>query len=135
MKIFNVVIVTLAGIVVAAPAPTPAPAPASEASADTEGRDTGITLDKRARYTVYITQHINWNGIAQNLGLNTGECHSLGNGWPRIVSSFGPSAGVTCTIYDNSRCRGSAYGGIRYPGIANLRTIGWNDRIMSLRCT
>ncbi|KAK0666595.1 hypothetical protein QBC41DRAFT_338941 [Cercophora samala] len=135
-------VAAFAGVTTAAPSPAPAPAvehlafnvPAPSAnSTSLNSRE----LHKRWDFNVYVTEHDNWNGRNEVLWWNRGACFSLGNGWDKIITSFGPQEGITCTIYDQHDCRGSQYWPIRYPGIPNLHNIGnpnWNDRISSWRC-
>ncbi|KAK3985865.1 hypothetical protein QBC44DRAFT_334267 [Cladorrhinum sp. PSN332] len=114
-------ITTGAGMAIAAPAPGPTEVDQSN-------------LDKRATYRVYVAEHWDFQGRTELLEGPAGECRTLGNGWPNVISSFGPDPGFTCTIYDDNGCFGANYGGIRYPGYNALSTIGWNDRINSFRC-
>ncbi|KAM7194409.1 hypothetical protein V8F20_007935 [Naviculisporaceae sp. PSN 640] len=127
MKI-SVTLVTFAALVGFGVA-VPAPAPAAHL------RPSRL-LDKRAPYNVYIGEHANWStsGRTELLTMNTAACHTLGNGWPGIITAFGPDSGVTCTIYDRPGCTGSQFWPIRNPGYANLASIGWNDRIRSFVC-
>ncbi|KAM7213088.1 hypothetical protein V8F06_011511 [Rhypophila decipiens] len=123
-----ITIAALAGLVAAVPAPAPAASP--------EVIEGSVEITKRAPYNIYIGEHANWStsGRTELLSLNTGACHTLGNGWPAIITAFGPDPGVTCTIYDRPQCQGSQFWPIRNPGYANLNAIGWNDRIRSFNC-
>ncbi|KAI4107796.1 MAG: hypothetical protein LQ339_002406 [Xanthoria mediterranea] len=51
-----------------------------------------------------------------------------------VVSAFGPSSGQTCTIYRDTNCRGDSRGGIKYPGISDLRALNFNDVLSSYAC-
>ncbi|KAK3985868.1 hypothetical protein QBC44DRAFT_298238 [Cladorrhinum sp. PSN332] len=125
-----VALTTLLGFAVAAPAPEASPNP----SPDEDAAANFAALAKRAPYNVFITEHANWAGRNELLSLNTASCHTLGNGWPAIITSFGPDAGVTCTLFDRAGCTGSQYWPVRSPGFPNLSSIGWNDRIRSFVC-
>ncbi|KAK4676329.1 hypothetical protein QC764_510715 [Podospora pseudoanserina] len=118
-------IVTMAGLTVAAPAPEASPEAAPQPPVD---------LEKRQSLGVFVTQDINWGGRSEHLIVVRGQCLTLGNGWPNVISAFGPDSGLTCTIWDNNGCTGPSFGPITFPGIANLVTVGWNDRINSFRC-
>ncbi|KAK4220798.1 hypothetical protein QBC38DRAFT_449723 [Podospora fimiseda] len=114
-------LIALLGFAAAAPAPEPEPSPEP-------------AVAKRAPYNVFIGEHSNWGGRNELLTLNTAVCHTLGNGWPGIITAFGPDAPVVCTIFDRPGCTGSQFHGITNPGYSNLNAIGWNDRISSFRC-
>ncbi|KAK0664520.1 hypothetical protein QBC41DRAFT_359175 [Cercophora samala] len=121
MQFFTAIlaIATMAGLTVAAPAPEPSPEAAPQ---------TPIDLEKRQSLGVFVTADINWGGRSEHLIVVRGQCLTLGNGWPNVISSFGPDSGL------NNGCTGPSFGPITFPGIANLVSIGWNDRINSFRC-
>ncbi|KAK4220802.1 hypothetical protein QBC38DRAFT_341117, partial [Podospora fimiseda] len=87
---------------------------------------------------VYVTEDINFTGRAENLAIELGQCLTLGNGWPNTISSFGPDQGTSSFLYENSldncNTNGAWDGTIQWPGIADLRSIGFNDRINSFKC-
>ncbi|KAK3984171.1 hypothetical protein QBC44DRAFT_253477 [Cladorrhinum sp. PSN332] len=122
MKTFSILaaIAALASLTVAAPAANTEPT--SEVAEFVH-----TTSEKRAVSHVFVTSDSNWGGRSENLQINTGVCLTLSNGWPNIISSFGPDAGITCT--------GASHSGVRNPGIPDLRGVGFNDRINSFRCT
>ncbi|KAJ7255906.1 hypothetical protein C8J57DRAFT_1235826 [Mycena rebaudengoi] len=51
------------------------------------------------------------------------------------ISSFGPDDGQDCFIFaflsSDAGCVGAQNGPIRFPGISNLKTIGFNDKMSS----
>ncbi|KAK4172391.1 hypothetical protein QBC36DRAFT_197087 [Triangularia setosa] len=118
-------IATMAGFTIAAPAPEASPEAAPQAPVD---------LEKRQSLGIFVTADINFGGRSEHLIVTRGSCLTLGNGWPNVISSFGPDSGLTCTIWDDNGCTGASRGGIVFPGISNLVTVGWNDRINSFRC-
>ncbi|TIC99370.1 hypothetical protein CH35J_005089 [Colletotrichum higginsianum] len=83
---------------------------------------------------LYICQNINFGGSCVNVEVSTGVCYNLINGWNDVVSSLGPDAGTSCTLYENAGCTGAALPNIVNPGISNLGERGFNDRASSFRC-
>ncbi|KAK4160697.1 hypothetical protein QBC43DRAFT_337980 [Cladorrhinum sp. PSN259] len=141
MKTFSILaaIAAFAGLAVAVPAPNPAAAPSSEPVAvGLQAQPTAAiaVVDKRATAHVFVTSDINFAGRQENLQISTGVCLTLGNGWPNTISSFGPDSGLTCNVFDNDGCNNSAGSvtGIRFPGVSDLNTFGFNDRINSFVC-
>ncbi|KAK3380996.1 hypothetical protein B0H63DRAFT_450374 [Podospora didyma] len=70
-----------------------------------------------------------WHHLSQ-----LGVCYNLNAPWNDAVTSLGPDAGITCTIYIDANCSGRSVGGIISPGIWNLSDYGFNDVASSLRC-
>ncbi|KAF1987667.1 hypothetical protein K402DRAFT_43369 [Aulographum hederae CBS 113979] len=63
-----------------------------------------------------------------------GACISLpGTPFFKTISSFGPDEGMKCTVFDALGCQGRSFD-IWYPGYADMRWNGWDDRIQSYRC-
>ncbi|KDN65344.1 hypothetical protein CSUB01_09922 [Colletotrichum sublineola] len=58
--------------------------------------------------------------VNANLGIFA-IADNLFNGWNDVISSLGPDAGTTCTIW-----AGASIGGIINPGIFNLADSQWN---------
>ncbi|KAF9871922.1 hypothetical protein CkaCkLH20_10554 [Colletotrichum karsti] len=75
---------------------------------------------------LYICSDANFSGRCQNLESNTGQCYNLGNGFNDVVSSLGPDAGTSCTIWENNGCSGASIVNIVSPGIYNLADSIWN---------
>ncbi|KAK2049996.1 hypothetical protein LZ31DRAFT_548814 [Colletotrichum somersetense] len=85
---------------------------------------------------LYICADANFSGRCENLQSTTGQCYNLQNGWNDVVTSLGPDAGTSCTIWENNGCSGASISGIVSPGIFNLADSNWNfnDRASSYRC-
>ncbi|KAI8631756.1 hypothetical protein F5Y19DRAFT_492716 [Xylariaceae sp. FL1651] len=65
-----------------------------------------------------------------------GKCTTITDLFPtdsRGVSSAGPSPGNWCTLYENEGCTGAELQ-LYYPGYADLKAVGWNDRAKSFNC-
>ncbi|KAK7456722.1 hypothetical protein Landi51_01998 [Colletotrichum acutatum] len=80
---------------------------------------------------LYICSDANFSGRCQNLESNTGQCSKLypddlGNGFNDVVSSLGPDAGTSCTIWEHAGCTGASIVNIVNPGIYNLADSNWN---------
>ncbi|KAL8664094.1 MAG: hypothetical protein Q9168_007974 [Polycauliona sp. 1 TL-2023] len=82
---------------------------------------------------VYVCTDSNFHGRCQNL--ESTKQDTLSNGFSDTISSIGPDAGTTCTLYDDVGCGGASLGGIVKPGINNLSDYGFNDRASSYRCS
>ncbi|KAL8802919.1 MAG: hypothetical protein Q9223_006430 [Gallowayella weberi] len=85
---------------------------------------------------LYVCIDANFQGRCENLE-STKQVpmpDTLFNGFDNTISSLGPDAGTTCTLYDNPGCSGASLGGIVKPGINNLADYGFNDRASSYRC-
>ncbi|CAO1597572.1 MAG: hypothetical protein LQ349_001079 [Xanthoria aureola] len=93
-----------------------------------------VSIAAVERTHVKVCKDINFRGRCETLTANKQRCYDLFNGWSNEISAFGPERGTSCTIYDNRGCYGPEYAGIRYPGISDLRRVGWNDRASSYRC-
>ncbi|KAK0742578.1 hypothetical protein B0T21DRAFT_435002 [Apiosordaria backusii] len=137
----------LAGFVVAAPAPgvslvargleaSPAPLSYQQVVPIVDAGEAAVAKREiEARQGVYVTIHINWSGGGGWIGpVNRGACADLVVSWKNVISSFGPDSPLVCWIYDGDWCTGDWYGPIYNPGIADLTTIGFNDRINSFIC-
>ncbi|CAO1603233.1 hypothetical protein XANCAGTX0491_006825 [Xanthoria calcicola] len=83
---------------------------------------------------VYVCTDSNFRGRCENLESTKQGCYTLFNGFSDQISSIGPDAGTTCTLYDDVGCGGASLGGIVRPGIYNLADYGFNDRASSYRC-
>ncbi|VBB74915.1 Putative protein of unknown function [Podospora comata] len=140
----------LASLVAAAPAPgvspvanaarglEPSPPPLSYEKVTPITDVDEVAAVKReieARQGVYVTVHIYWGGTSAYISpVNRGACADLVPAWKNVISSFGPDSPLVCWIYDGDWCTGDWYGPIYNPGIADLTTVGWNDRINSFIC-
>ncbi|KXH34305.1 hypothetical protein CNYM01_01110 [Colletotrichum nymphaeae SA-01] len=96
---------------------------------DSVGNPKGDTV--QAITHLYICSDANFSGRCQNLESNTGQCFrlhldDLGNGFNDVVSSLGPDAGTSCTIWENAGCTGASIVNIVNPGIYNLADSNWN---------
>ncbi|KAI3548862.1 hypothetical protein CSPX01_02885 [Colletotrichum filicis] len=91
---------------------------------DSVGNPKGDTV--QAITHLYICSDANFSGRCQNLESNTGQCYDLGNGFNDVVSSLGPDAGTSCTIWENAGCTGASIVNIVNPGIYNLADSNWN---------
>ncbi|KAK5019074.1 hypothetical protein BJ546DRAFT_449865 [Cryomyces antarcticus] len=92
-------------------------------------------LVERTAGAVYVCTDINWGGQCSYIATPLNKCVVLEGALLDSISSFGPDQGGFCIITDNPRCGvSSPYFDISYPGIADLRTIGWNDRVQSYIC-
>ncbi|KAF2500046.1 hypothetical protein BU16DRAFT_613852 [Lophium mytilinum] len=103
---------------------------------------TSATMFKAADYPpgsgVYMCQDPNWGGCVEAPLPDLKEhpdawCVGITGAWDNSISAFGPDKGLLCTIWDASACTGGGYN-IRWPGIADLRTVGWDDKISSFWC-
>ncbi|KAF2814007.1 uncharacterized protein BDZ99DRAFT_516629 [Mytilinidion resinicola] len=84
---------------------------------------------------VYMCKDPNWGGCVQAPLPDLKEhpevwCIGITGSWDNAISAFGPDKGLLCTIWDASACTGGGYD-IRWPGIPDLRTVGWDDKISS----
>ncbi|KAK1624683.1 hypothetical protein BDP81DRAFT_398319 [Colletotrichum phormii] len=101
---------------------------------DSVDNPTGDTI--QAITHLYICSDANFSGRCQNLESNTGQCYNLYNGFNDVVSSLGPDAGTSCTIWEDGGCTGASIVNIVSPGIYNLADSIWNfnDKMSSYRC-
>ncbi|OHE92128.1 hypothetical protein CORC01_12583 [Colletotrichum orchidophilum] len=119
----------LAGVITRAEDNGPVNIPVDSVGNPKEGTIQAITH-------LYICSDANFSGRCQNLDSNTGQCYNLGNGFNDVVSSLGPDAGTSCTIWENNGCSGASIVNIVSPGIYNLADSKWNfnDKMSSYRC-
>ncbi|KAL8876670.1 MAG: hypothetical protein Q9198_005172 [Flavoplaca austrocitrina] len=83
---------------------------------------------------VFVCTDSNFKGRCENLESTKQGCYTLFNGFSDTISSIGPDAGTTCTLWDNAGCSGASLGGIVKPGIFDLADFGFNDRASSYQC-
>ncbi|KAI4175018.1 MAG: hypothetical protein LQ348_006268 [Seirophora lacunosa] len=93
-----------------------------------------VDLSAQAVTYLYVCTDANFRGRCQNLESTRQGCYTLSNSFSDTISSLGPSQGATCTVWQDLGCSGRALGGIRYPGISNLREYNFNDIITSYQC-
>ncbi|CAG8978175.1 hypothetical protein HYALB_00011491 [Hymenoscyphus albidus] len=91
-------------------------------------------VGKRAITHLYYCQNAGFVQPCDNFEARTGTCYNFINGWNDVVSSAGPDAGTTCTLYWDSGCRGRSVSFVN-PGISNLVDVGFNDQASSWRCS
>ncbi|KAF2668588.1 hypothetical protein BT63DRAFT_456231 [Microthyrium microscopicum] len=86
---------------------------------------------------VYVCLDPNFTGLCQTWPMFafSGWCRTLPDPWYKQISSFGPDPSVACYLYSGDHCDGEGYGLIRYPGIANLGDVGWDNRAGSFKCS
>ncbi|KAJ6572789.1 hypothetical protein DFH09DRAFT_1312565 [Mycena vulgaris] len=58
----------------------------------------------------------------------------IGWGSVGVLSSIGPDPGQDCFFFVNFQCTGETLGPLRSPGISDLSTTNFNDRIKSSKC-
>ncbi|QRW09840.1 hypothetical protein RhiLY_08839 [Ceratobasidium sp. AG-Ba] len=62
-------------------------------------------------------------------------CLNLPEAWSNMISSFEPPNGTACLLWSDPDCQGSNPGGwMVNPGSADLRSLGFNDRTVSIQC-
>ncbi|KAK1997385.1 hypothetical protein LX36DRAFT_681770 [Colletotrichum falcatum] len=83
---------------------------------------------------LYVCADNNFSGRCENLESNTNQCYNLFNGWNDAISSLGPDAGTSCTIWENYDCSGASISGIVSPGIFALSDWNFNDKASSYKC-
>ncbi|KAF1979365.1 hypothetical protein BU23DRAFT_153146 [Bimuria novae-zelandiae CBS 107.79] len=90
---------------------------------------------KRATGHLFVCQDAQFKGRCQNLQFTTGTCFNLGNGFADSISSAGPDAGFTCTVWEDTNCSGRPVSFVK-PGIPDFNHISpnLNDKISSYRC-
>ncbi|KAJ6544644.1 hypothetical protein DFH09DRAFT_1367821 [Mycena vulgaris] len=68
--------------------------------------------------------------------VSNGQCVDLaGHQHASAASSFGPSPGMSCTIFFDPDCTGTkSFGLIRSPGYSDLSVIDFNDQMSSFLC-
>jgi len=71
---------------------------------------------------LYVCDGPDWSGECGYGAVVVGRCWDYQPGLNEIVS-FGPDLDVTCTIYDQSACRGDALQ-VQWPGISDVSTFG-----------
>ncbi|KAI4284659.1 MAG: hypothetical protein L6R38_001237 [Xanthoria sp. 2 TBL-2021] len=112
-----------------APVPVgPTPDPVSNVTA------TEIGPNARAGPTVKVCTNAGFSGRCATFGSTNRICYILPSAYNDVVSAFGPSQGQTCTIYQDTNCKGNSRSGIRFPGISDLRAVDFNDRMTSYLC-
>ncbi|TFK67856.1 hypothetical protein BDN72DRAFT_73481 [Pluteus cervinus] len=89
--------------------------------------------------TVYYCTDINWGGSCHQSPPVDGSCHNMQGGVAQYndqISSFGPDPNLYCIIFRDLDCKFTTggYTSVGYPGVADLRTIGFNDAISSYTC-
>ncbi|MCJ1229044.1 hypothetical protein MMC12_005708 [Toensbergia leucococca] len=89
---------------------------------------------------VYICADINWGGTCGYAVQPTYTCIDLGSDWDKKISSFGPDESTECVLYNVHGCLPdyasfpNGQPDIHYPGVADMRTISFNDLTSSFRC-
>jgi len=96
-------------------------------------------LKKRqpARGTYYCTDTL-WRGKCYH-SLVTDNARNACWGYPpetrNAISSFGPDPGVSCRVWEKTSCfQGGPWKQFNFPGVADLNTVGWNDRVRAYAC-
>ncbi|KAK8041346.1 hypothetical protein PG994_014353 [Apiospora phragmitis] len=59
--------------------------------------------------------------------MSTKASRTSTSAWNDQITSIGPDAGTTCTIFENYGCSARSLGGIVNPGIYNLNDWNFND--------
>ncbi|KAI4228609.1 MAG: hypothetical protein LQ349_006527 [Xanthoria aureola] len=111
----------------------PAEPTGSVAPAPLEGTVVATEVGPEARAagpTVKLCTDAGFRGRCATFGSTSRVCCNYND----VVSAFGPSSGQTCTIYRDTNCRGDSRGGIKYPGISDLRALNFNDVLSSYAC-
>ncbi|KAJ7277956.1 hypothetical protein C8J57DRAFT_1503793 [Mycena rebaudengoi] len=79
---------------------------------------------------VFLCSELNFQGTCIVEHVTIGQCTSLPAGF--TVKSFGPDAGLTCFVFDQTNCAGRSVGPITN-GQVNPIPVGFE--IASFRCT
>lgn len=129
-----------------ATSPPDAPAPATIATADLSLLDATSELpgtlrpplSKRLpanfREVVYCAD-ANRRGQCQTDRLRSSVCYNVARGWNDRISSLYPGRGTYCMAYDRADCdarRSNVM--VSDPGAWDLKMLGMNDKISSLKC-
>ncbi|KAF2433181.1 hypothetical protein EJ08DRAFT_658443 [Tothia fuscella] len=73
-----------------------------------------------------------WLDVSTN---SNGWCVSLlGTPWYKLISSFGPDPGVTCSLFSGDNCEGSHLDELVYPGLAETYSNQWDNQAGSFKC-
>ncbi|KAL9607033.1 MAG: hypothetical protein Q9167_008013 [Letrouitia subvulpina] len=110
------------------------PVPDAAAAAEAEAPE------KRSVGGVYFCNDINWGAPCYHRTQELAVCKDLSSTYAGKVSSIGPDQGTKCSVYSLAGCipsYGEPYDGhleITYPGIADLRTVNFNDKAQSVIC-
>ncbi|KAJ6550929.1 hypothetical protein B0H10DRAFT_1802301, partial [Mycena sp. CBHHK59/15] len=81
---------------------------------------------------VFICTDANFAGDCTNYGFFADQCSNFPGEFQDDISSFGPDAGWSCTMYTDINCNGDTYTGTN-PGFATLPAF-LNDAFSSVRC-
>ncbi|TFK72122.1 hypothetical protein BDN72DRAFT_836729 [Pluteus cervinus] len=102
---------------------------------------TTFTSSAFAEFAVFYCTDVNWQGTCHHSPpIVGGVCHNMEGGveqFNNAISSFGPDEFITCLVFKAFDCPSNPienWAQINYPGIANLRTIGFDNQISSYRC-
>ncbi|KAJ7256080.1 hypothetical protein C8J57DRAFT_1517812 [Mycena rebaudengoi] len=83
---------------------------------------------------VRVCTDAGFTGNCQTLNGGSTQCVNVPGGFNDEISSFGPDDGQDCFIFADAGCVGAQNGPIRFPGISNLKTVGFNDKMSSWKC-
>ncbi|KAJ7152432.1 hypothetical protein C8R46DRAFT_1228661 [Mycena filopes] len=81
---------------------------------------------------VFICTDANFAGDCTNYGFFADQCSNFPGEFQDDISSFGPDAGWSCTMYTDANCNGDTYTGTN-PGFGTLPAF-LNDAFSSVRC-
>lgn len=96
---------------------------------------TSPTAKRALAGSVKYCMDINFGGDCLKVSqFNATQCVGIGKGFNDQISSFAPDKGLKCTIWSDFDCQGTGFRYITNPGVADLRTSGWNDVISSFEC-
>lgn len=96
---------------------------------------TTITLEKRWAYKdVTFCMDANHRGQCATMKIRHALCYNMDRTWNDRVSSVYPARDFRCRLFANANCQGGWKDVGPNWSIANLKTIGWNDKLSSLDC-
>ncbi|KAK8255339.1 hypothetical protein HDK77DRAFT_478927 [Phyllosticta capitalensis] len=82
-------------------------------------------------FGAYMCSDPDWKGTCIEVQRLKGYCIIYGK--TSDISSFGPDKGFTCSAYGTFDCTGDSLK-LEYPGVSDLASLGWDNRIISFRC-
>ncbi|KAK3326183.1 hypothetical protein B0H66DRAFT_148922 [Apodospora peruviana] len=93
-------------------------------------------LAKRGTTHFFVCTNEKWGGECENLTVTTGKCTNLSSKFLKKISSLGPDAGTSCTMFENLNCdQASEKIYVNYPGHDKLSGHQWDNRGSSYICT
>ncbi|KAK7729469.1 hypothetical protein SLS57_001954 [Botryosphaeria dothidea] len=96
---------------------------------------TTTTLEKRWAYKdVTFCMDANHRGQCATMKIRHALCYNMDRTWNDRVSSVYPARDFRCRLFANANCQGGWKDVGPNWSIANLKTIGWNDKMSSLDC-